>query len=174
MDTKDRQILEILQEDGRIAHTRLAEIVDLSAPAVLARVRKLEERGIIRGYQAIVEPETVGNPIISYVSVSLAHHRREPLEQFSARIRQLPQILEAYHLTGETDYLLKIAVPSIPALEKFLTGQISTIPGVDKVRTSMVLSSIKTNGVVPIELDHSTNGSRNGALVGSNGYHGAI
>lgn len=167
MDNKDRQILEILQRDGRIAHTRLAEMVDLSAPAVLARVRKLEEQGIITGYQAIVEPEKVGNPIISYIGVTLIHHQRESLERFAARINQFPQVLEAYHLTGETDYLLKVAAPSIQALEKFLMLELTTIPGVDKVHTSMVLSPIKTNGEVPVMLainNAHSNGhrSRNG------------
>jgi Lrp/AsnC family leucine-responsive transcriptional regulator len=163
MDSKDRQILQILQRDGRIAHTRLAELVDLSAPAVLARVRKLEDQGIIKSYQAIVEPEKVGNPIIAYIGVTLIHHQREPLERFSGRIRQFPQVLEAYHLTGETDYLLKVAAPSIQALEEFLMLELTTIPGVDKVHTSMVLSAIKTNGEVPIASPASgvsANGSR--------------
>ncbi|MCQ3928901.1 MAG: Lrp/AsnC family transcriptional regulator [Chloroflexi bacterium] len=161
MDKKDRQILEVLQQDGRIAHTRLAEIVDLSAPAVLARVRKLEEQGIIQGYQAIVDPASVGNPLICYVGVTLVHHQREPLQQVSARIREFPQVLEAYHLTGSTDYLLKVAVPSIQALENFLMEELTIIPGVDKVHTSMVLSAIKTNGVVPVEVGEES----------SNGYH---
>ncbi|NDJ86232.1 MAG: Lrp/AsnC family transcriptional regulator [Chloroflexi bacterium] len=170
MDAKDRQILEVLQRDGRIAHTRLAEIVNLSAPAVLARVRKLEEQGIIKGYQAVVEPERVGNPIISYIGVTLVHHQREPLEQFSERIKQFPQILEAYHLTGGTDYLLKIAVPSIQALEEFLVHHLTTVPGVDKVHTSMVLSPIKTHGPVPIELqDMVPVGRANGNGHGDNG-----
>jgi DNA-binding Lrp family transcriptional regulator len=158
MDKKDRQILEILQQDGRIAHTRLAEMVDLSAPAVLARVRKLEEQGVIQGYQAVVDPARVGQSIVCYVSVSLAHHQREPLKQVSARIRDFPQVLEAYHLTGSTDYLIKVAVPNIRALESFLMEQLTTIPGVDKVQTSIVLSDIKTHGVVPVELEEVGNG----------------
>jgi Lrp/AsnC family leucine-responsive transcriptional regulator len=176
MDTKDRQILEVLQNDGRIAHTRLAEIVELSAPAVLARVRKLEEQGIIQGYQAVVDPEKVGNPIVSFVGVTLVHHQREPLERFAERIAQFPQVLEAYHLTGGTDYLLKVAVPSIQALEEFLVMELTTVPGVDKVHTSMVLSSIKTNGAVPVELDEMAVVARNGNGFGNgrkNGrYHG--
>lgn len=165
MDQKDRQILEVLQNDGRIAHTRLAEIVDLSAPAVLARVRKLEEQGIIKGYQAVVDPDKVGNPVISFIGVTLVHHQREPLEQFSERIGELPEVLEAYHLTGGTDYLLKIAVQDIQAVEDFLVNKLAMIPGVDKVHTSMVLSPIKTNGVVPVApelVGISRNGYRNG------------
>jgi Lrp/AsnC family transcriptional regulator, leucine-responsive regulatory protein len=166
MDQKDRQILEVLQSDGRIAHTRLAEIVDLSAPAVLARVRKLEEQGIIKGYQAVVDPDKVGNPVISFIGVTLVHHQREPLEQFAERIAELSEVLEAYHLTGGTDYLLKIAVQDIQAVEDFLVNKLAMIPGVDKVHTSMVLSPIKTNGVVPVAPElvaASRNGYRNGA-----------
>jgi DNA-binding Lrp family transcriptional regulator len=162
MDAKDQQILEVLQRDGRIAHTRLAEIVELSAPAVLARVRKLEEQGIIMGYQAIVDANKVGNPIISYIGVTLVHHQREPLGQVSERIQEFPQVLEAYHLTGSTDYLLKVAVPSIEALEHFLMEELTSIPGVDKVHTSLVLSPIKTNGNIPVSNVIATNGHRNG------------
>ncbi len=162
MDQKDRQILEVLQSDGRIAHTRLAEIVDLSAPAVLARVRKLEEQGIIRGYQAVVDPDKVGNPVICFIGVTLVHHQREPLEQFSARIADFSEVLEAYHLTGGTDYLLKIAVPHIQAVENFLINKLANIPGVDKVHTSMVLSPVKTNGVVPVASDVVAGNGRNG------------
>ncbi len=167
MDSKDQQILEVLQNDGRIAHTRLAEMVGLSAPAVLARVRKLEDQGIIRGYQAVVEPDKVGKPIISFIGVTLIHHQSEPLEAFSARIRQFPQVLEAYHLTGGTDYLLKVAASSLQALEHFIMYHLTNVPGVDKVHTSMVLSTLKSNGSVPIDLEASevegaSNGRRNG------------
>lgn len=167
MDHKDRQILEVLQHDGRIAHTRLAEIVDLSAPAVLARVRKLEEQGIIKGYQAVVDPDKVGNPVICFVGVTLVHHQREPLEQFSVRIGEISEVLEAYHLTGGTDYLLKIAVPDIQAVEDFLVNKLAMIPGVDKVHTSMVLSPIKTNGVVPVAPEVVGGTTRNGYRNGS-------
>lgn len=159
MDSKDRQILEVLQRDGRIAHTRLAEMVELSAPAVLARVRKLEEQGVIKAYQAVVDPSKVGNPIISYIGVSLVHHQREPLERIAMRLQEFPQVLEAYHLTGTTDYLLKVAVPSIQALEQFLMEELASIPGIDKVHTSMVLSPVKTNGTVPIASPVGMNGS---------------
>lgn len=168
MDAKDRQILEVLQRDGRIAHTKLAEIVELSAPAVLARVRKLEEQGVIKGYQALVDPSKVGHPIIAYIGVSIIHHQREPLERVSVRIQEFSQVLEAYHLTGSTDYLLKVAVPSIQALEHFLMVELASISGVDKVHTSMVLSPIKTNGTVPVssepvaELHRNSNGNGNG------------
>ncbi len=168
MDYKDRQILEVLQRDGRIAHTKLAEIVDLSAPAVLARVRKLEDQGIITGYQALVEPGKVGNPIVSYVEVTLVHHQREPLAQFTRRVQEFSEVLEAYHLTGETDYLLKVVVPSIQALEQFIMVKLTSVPGVDKVHTSMVLSTIKANGVVPVAAEKLVaNGHRNGKYNGS-------
>lgn len=150
MDEKNRRILKILQENGRIAHTQLASMVNLSPPAVLARVRKLEEKGVITGYQAVVDPTKMGHGVTSYVGVSLVHHQREPRDQIAERLRRLPQVLEAYHLTGEIDYLLKIAVPSIEALERFLMEDLSTIPGLDKIHTNVVLSTIKTNGVVPI------------------------
>lgn len=163
MDEKNRQILEILQQDGRIAHTRLASIVDLSAPAVLARVRKLEEQGIIRGYQAVIDPAKVGHAVTSYVGVSIIHHQREPLEQIAERLRNLPQVLEAYHLTGEIDYMLKVTVPNIEALEHFLMEDLARIPGLDKVHTSVVLSTVKSNSVIPVITDEeypNTNGHK--------------
>ncbi|MCI0710295.1 MAG: Lrp/AsnC family transcriptional regulator [Chloroflexi bacterium] len=163
MDEKNRQILEILQQDGRIAHTRLASIVDLSAPAVLARVRKLEEQGIIKGYQAVVDPAKVGHAITCYVSVSVVHHQREPQKQIAERLLNLPQVLEAYHLTGDIDYMLKVTVPNIEALEQFLMEDLASIPGLDKVHTSVVLSTVKANGVIPVvDEDELENSSQNG------------
>ena len=153
MDAKNKQILEILQQDGRIAHTRLASLVDLSPPAVLARVRKLEEQGIIKGYQAIIDSAKVGQGVTSYVGISLSHHHREPQEQIAERIRNLPQVLEAYRLTGEVDYLLKVTVPSIEALEHFLMEDLAVIAGLDKVHTSIILSTIKNNGSIPLAAD---------------------
>lgn len=163
MDDKNRQILEILQQDGRIAHTRLAGIVDLSAPAVLARVRKLEDQGIIKGYQAVVDPAKVGHAITSYVSVSVVHHQREPQKQIAERLLNLPQVLEAYHLTGDIDYMLKVTVPNIEALEQFLMEDLASIPGLDKVHTSVVLSTVKANGVIPVvDEEDLENNNQNG------------
>jgi Lrp/AsnC family leucine-responsive transcriptional regulator len=125
-------------------------MVDLSAPAVLARVRKLEEQGIILGYQAVIDPAKVGHGVTCYVGVSMIHHHREPHEQISERLRNFPQVLEAYHLTGDIDYLLKVSVPTIEALEHFLMQELTTIPGLEKVHTSVVLSAIKTNSPIPV------------------------
>jgi Lrp/AsnC family leucine-responsive transcriptional regulator len=154
MDDKNRQILEILQQNGRIAHTELAKMVNLSAPAVLARVRKLEDQGVITGYQAVVDPGKVGHAVTGYVGVSIIHHQRESREKIEERLRNLPQVLEAYHLTGEIDYLLKVTVPTIPALEQFLLEDLGSIPGIDRVHTSVVLSAAKTNGTIPVADDY--------------------
>ncbi len=173
MDEKNKQILEILQTEGRIAHTKLAEIVDLSAPAVLARVRKLEKQGIITGYKAIVDPNKVGLGVTSYVGVSVIHHHREPHAQIGERLQNLPQVLEAYHLTGEIDYLLKVSVPTIEALEQFLMEDLANIPGLDKVHTSVVLSTVKTNGVINVDSDEDDieySMSSNGYV--GNGHYG--
>ncbi|MGE5231067.1 MAG: Lrp/AsnC family transcriptional regulator, partial [Deltaproteobacteria bacterium] len=106
MDTTDVAILSLLLRDGRVAWARIGERVGLTGPAVAERVRRLEQRGVVRGYAALLAPEQVGFPLTAFVSVTLEtpHHRRA----FLARLASLPEVQECHHVTGDDDYLLKV------------------------------------------------------------------
>ena len=143
MDRTDRRILEILQRSARTTNKQLAEAVDLSPPAVLERVKKLEERGVIQKYVALLDEAKAGKGTRAFVSVSLELHDPKSIERFTRAVQESPAILECYHLAGDEDYLLKVLAGDIAEYEAFLLNTLTRIPGVRKVRTLFVLSTIK-------------------------------
>jgi len=150
MDNVDRQILEILQRNGRLSNISLAEEIGLSPPSVLRRVKKLEEKKIIKEYVALVDREKIGKNLLVFISISIKTQSEE--QRFALKIQEYPEVLECFHVTGETDYLLKVAVRHISELEDFIMKRISQIPGVDKVVTRVVLSEIKYQTALAINL----------------------
>ena len=120
IDQIDRKILNRLQKDGRIANNDLAADVGLSPSPCLRRVKALEESGVIRTYVALVDPALVDLPVNVFVSVTLEKQIEERLDAFEDAIRQRPEVLECYLMTGEADYLLRVVVPDLAAYEQFL------------------------------------------------------
>jgi Lrp/AsnC family leucine-responsive transcriptional regulator len=153
MDSIDAQILEILQDNGRITNSDLAKRVGLSAPSVLERVRKLEEAGVILGYSAKVNPEKVGRGTSCFVAISLALHQQQSIETFLRQIEDIPEVLECHHITGEEDYLLRVAVHDMQHYRNLLLNSITKIPGLSKIKTMVVLSQMKME--TRLEVDES-------------------
>jgi len=143
LDEIDLAILRELQRDGRISNVELARRINLSPPATHARVRHLEEQGFIRKYVSLLDQEMVGYEMTCFISVSLQLHQHEELEEFHAAIRQIPEVLECYHVTGEFDYLLKVVVRSRQDLQRLIVNRLTPLPGVARIYTSLVLSAIK-------------------------------
>jgi Lrp/AsnC family transcriptional regulator, leucine-responsive regulatory protein len=137
-DAIDLQILSTLQEHGRIALTKLAEQVGLSAPSVIDRVKKLEDIGIITGYHAEVDARKLGKDVTAFIGVSIGDPRTISL--FEETIEQLDDILECHHVTGEHTVLLKIKTHNTATLEK-LIRTIRLIDGVIRTETMVVLST---------------------------------
>ena len=150
IDAIDRKILAILQEEGRLANARLAERVGLSPPSVLERVRKLEQRGIISGYSAQVDAPRLGLKSMVFVQVSLSFHQAYAIEKFRKAILATPGVLECYHVTGEDDFLLKVVVPEVADYEDFLLHTLTQIEGVSKVKSAIVLSTLKHSSRLPL------------------------
>jgi len=139
-DELDLLILDALQKNGRLKRNELAELVGLSLPAASDRLRKLEERGYIRGYAAILDPAKFGKDITAFVQVSVdtsLHY-----ENFLKHVRQNPDILECHAITGDGSHLLKIRTDNTAALEHVLS-QIQSWKEVERTRTSVVLSTTK-------------------------------
>jgi Lrp/AsnC family transcriptional regulator, leucine-responsive regulatory protein len=151
LDDIDRQILYLLQENSRISSVELARQVNLSAPGLQKRLRKLEENGVIGRYVTLVNREALGLDLLCFAQVTLAHHQPECVGQFCDRVKGLPEVLECHHLSGEFDYLLKVVVANHLHLEKFLSDKITRIPGVDRIRTSIVLNEIKASTSLPLD-----------------------
>ncbi len=146
----DRIILETLQAEGRVSNAELARRINLSPPATLARVRRLEEEGIIRRYVALLEPEKVGYDMTCFISVSLQMHTEEQVARFRDSIQEMAEVLECHFVTGEFDYLLKVVVRNRAALEQFVVNRLTPIPGVARIYTSLVLTEVKSNTALPL------------------------
>ena len=113
MDTKDRQIVRLLQQDGRLTNQDLAERVGLSPSPCLRRVRLLEQAGVIQGYGAIVDQQRYGLPVTAFIRVRLERHARDLVQQFEEAIRQLDEVMDCHLLTGDADYLLRVIVADL-------------------------------------------------------------
>ncbi|MDK9700296.1 MAG: Lrp/AsnC family transcriptional regulator [bacterium] len=148
MDAIDLKIIEILQQNGRATQSEIAPLVGLSQPAVADRIRKLEERGIIVGYAAIVDAAKLGKDITAFVSVGIEHPRF--FEAFGEQMRSLPEILECYRVAGPESYLLKVKTDNTKSLDKLLVDTLRTIEGVTHTDTTIALSSIKETTALAI------------------------
>lgn len=153
LDDLDRQILGILQQDASLSSAELARRVDLSAPGLQKRVRKLQEAGVIQRQVALLEREAVDLDLLCFVQVTLTHHQPDAVQGFRREIQRMPEVLECHHLTGEFDYLLKVVAHNHRGLEQFLVERLTPTPGVDKIRTSIVLSEIKASTALPLASD---------------------
>jgi len=141
-------ILRQIQRDGRISWAALAGLLGVTGPAIAERVRKLEERGVIRGYTALLDPTAVGYSMLAFVAVRLEHpgHR----SGFLAQVDELPEILECHHVSGEDDYLLKIVSRDTRDLDRILVDGLQSVEGVARTRTTIVLSTAKETPSVPV------------------------
>ena len=143
LDSKDIQLLDKLQENSRITNTELARHVGLSPSSTLERVKKLETSGLIDKYITLLNPRLAGYSCFTYVEVKLARHGETPVEDFFKSIADIPEVLECHHITGEADFLLKIATKDIPSYEDLILHQLSALPNVQNLKTSVVLSTFK-------------------------------
>ncbi len=150
LDDLDKTILQLLQTDGRISNVELAHRISLSPPAIHARLKRLEQRGYIRQYVALLDREKFGYDMLCFIEVSLQLHQSEQVENFRQLMQQMPEVLECHHLTGEYDYLLKIIVRNRAELERFVVKRLTPIPGIARIHTSLVLSEVKQTTALPL------------------------
>src|SRR6185437_7312231 len=150
LDAIDRKILQALQDDGRISNVDLAAKIHLSAPQCFRRVRSLEERRVLRGYRADVDPQALGFEVTAYVSVSIGGGDFGRVREIEAEMRAFPQILECFSVSGEDDYLLKVVAHDLKSLSNFLTDHLMQVPGIDDVRSMICLEEIKPASPLPV------------------------
>jgi Lrp/AsnC family transcriptional regulator, leucine-responsive regulatory protein len=134
---------------GRITWSELAGILELSAPATAERVRRLEERKIIKGYTALIDPEAVGCELTAFIAVTL--ERPEHRAAFLQRVQELAEIQECHHVTGEDDYLLKVRCRNTRGLEQLVSENLKGLPGILRTRTTIVLSTTKETPILPLQ-----------------------
>lgn len=156
LDDRDRLLLSLLQENSRVTKAELARQLHLTAPGLQKRLKKLEENGFIDRYVTLVNREAVGLDVLCFANVSLAHHHPGCVGDFCEHVKMMPEVLECHHLTGSFEYLLKLVVANHQRLEQLLSECITQIPGVDKVRTSIVLNEVKTSTSLPLKQTKSS------------------
>lgn len=139
MDDIDLRLIELLAVNARTSYADLALEVGLSAPSTAERVRRLEERGVIVGYEARVDPAALGRDLTAFVSVSVGD--RAQTRAFLAAVARLPEVVECHHVAGDDDYLLKVHVDGTRGLEALVTDRLKAIKGVTRTRTTVVLST---------------------------------
>jgi DNA-binding Lrp family transcriptional regulator len=155
LDLIDRKILAELQADGRMTNVELSRRVGISAPPCLRRVRTLEQSGLIDGYHARLNARALGYEVTVFAMVSLRRQAGAELEHFEARCRDWPLVRECHMLNGEIDFLLKCVAPNLLAFQSFLTDELTALPNVSNVKTSLVIRSAKDQPGVPFEMsDH--------------------
>ena len=135
---------------ARTSWAELGTLLGLSAPAAADRVRRLEEKGVIRGYHAAVDPAAAGCGLGAFIAVSLAGP--EQRGKFLTLVQNLPEILECHHVAGDDDYLLKVRCSTTRDLERLITDELKTAAGALRTRTTVILSSVKETGILPLKV----------------------
>lgn len=151
LDRYDRQILDLLQQDGRISNQDLAERVALSPSSCLRRVRALEESGLITGYRALLDAKKLGLTLMALIHISMDRHTPERFDHFEAEVASIPEVLECLLITGQdADYQLKVVVADMDAYQELLLQRITRIPGVTGVHSSFVLRRVLDHTALPV------------------------
>ncbi|MBP0048266.1 Lrp/AsnC family transcriptional regulator [Marinobacterium sp. AK62] len=149
-DLFDRKILEVLQQDGRISNQQLADTVGLSPAACWRRVRALEEKGVIAGYAALLDPEALGQGLSVFVLVSLQRHNIDSTEEFEQQVLTYPEVLQCFAVTGNADFVLRVVVPDMGSYDRFLNEKIFTLKGIAQVHSNFGLREIKNTHRLPL------------------------
>jgi len=152
LDGFDWKLLDALQQDASLTNGALAERIGLSASQISRRRQRLEQEGVIRGYRALIEPGAIGLGITVFIHVALDTHSRDNARRFRDLVRLTPAILEAHALTGEADYLLKVAVEDLKELSAFVNEILMPHESVSRVRSEIVLDTLKEPGLLPLPM----------------------
>lgn len=144
LDDFDRKILRALQDDGRLSIQELSERIGLSASPVSRRVRLLEAAGFITGYCALIDEAALGYSVSVFVSVQLDKQVDKALETFEKAIKIFPEVVDCWLMTGNRDYLMRVATSDLKEFEEFLTGRLTKVPGVASIESSIPLRQVKS------------------------------
>jgi Lrp/AsnC family leucine-responsive transcriptional regulator len=150
LDATDWKILGALQEDARISNLELAKKVHLSASPCLARVRRLERSGLVSRYVTLLDAVALGLNVSVFVQVRLEKQVEAALETFEKAIAERPEVMECYLMTGDSDYLIRVVVPDVRALERFIVDFLSRVPGVGNIKSSFALKQVKYKTALPL------------------------
>ena len=159
LDRIDIGILNSLQDNARITNAELARSVNLSPTPCFNRVKAMEDQGLIRRQVTLLAPELLGLHVNVFIHVSLEKQVEDALSRFEAAIGERPEVMECYLMTGDADYLLRVLVPNIQALERFILDHLTKVPGVSNIRSSFALKQVRYKTALPLPANGLTIGS---------------
>jgi Lrp/AsnC family transcriptional regulator len=155
LDRTDRRILAVLQEDATLSVAEIAKRVHLSPTPCWKRVQRLEDEGVIRARVTLLDPDALGLGLTVFVAVETADHSSAWLTRFANAVKAMPEVMELHRMAGETDYLLKIVVPDMPAYDAFYKRLIAATP-LKNVTSSFAMERIKATTALPIPPEPET------------------
>ncbi|WP_028933490.1 Lrp/AsnC family transcriptional regulator [Pseudonocardia spinosispora] len=157
MDTLDREILDLLQTDGRLPNLELAHRVGLSASPCLRRVRRLEDERIIVGYRAVIDPRAVGRSFDVLVYIDLSPIDESTITAFESAVQDVEDIVECHRMVSKPDYLLRVAVADLAAYERSYITHLATLPAVSRITSQIAMKTVKPGGRLPIKPNERRN-----------------
>jgi Lrp/AsnC family transcriptional regulator, leucine-responsive regulatory protein len=150
MDATDREILRLLQEDGRLTNAALAERVHLSPSPCLRRLKRLEDDGVIERYRAILDRRRVGLGLTVFVEIKVEGHTDETATQLQETFGAMDEVIACHIVSGPADFLLEVVVPDLEHYERLLLGRLLKVRGVSDVRSNFAIRTVKANGPLPL------------------------
>ncbi len=153
LDRIDLKILELLQQDARISNIDLARKVGLSPSPCLRRMRMIEKAGLVKRYVALLDRSAVGLKLTAFVEVALDHKDAKSIAAFQKVALELPEVMECHIMTGESDYMLRIATKDIESFRSLIMNKILTMPGVGRTRTNISLGEVKYTTTLPLSVN---------------------
>ena len=150
LDSIDKHILDALQKNARLSNVELADLVGLSPSPCLTRVKALTESGIIKRHVTLLDADKLNLALNVFIQISLEQQSEILLEKFEQTVTALPEVLECYLMTGDSDYLIRIAVADVNALREFILNHLTRIKGVSNIRSSLALKQVKYETALPI------------------------
>ena len=151
LDNIDRNILKILQKDGRITNSQLSKDIGLSPAPTLERVKKLEQTGYIISYHAMLDKEKLGLGVTTFVMVSLKQHNKQTIDKFIKAINDVEEVIECHHTTGTADFMLKVVSDDISGYQKLMLEEITNIEVIADMQYMVILSTFKDSKSLPVK-----------------------
>ena len=148
LDSKDKKLLILLQNDAKKTTKQLAAELDLSVTAVFERIKNLEKQQIIKSYVALLNPEKIQKDFIVLCHVKLVQHKKEYISQFEKEITQFPEVLECFHVSGDSDYILKICVKDIQEYREFMVSKLTNLQHIASTQSSFMIKEVKNSTVI--------------------------
>ena len=143
LDEIDKELLKLLQKDGKQTNKALSNVLGLSVTAVYERIRKLEKNGIISNYVALIDKKKIDKAFVAFCHVKLVQHSQDYVMKFEREVRKLDEVLECYHISGDYDYLLKVLVEDMEAFRDFMVKKLTNIDHIGSTHSMFVISEVK-------------------------------